>query len=384
MKMFSSSLGLTQAKPALKLLAAALILGNAFTGATQAQLIDSDGDGVYDFEDAYKNDPTKFIDAWRHWSTSFRAATNAPLALMDDGFSVWTVEPSTSQFLQVSWKETTKPWQNYIFRTHAPVKKSGNIVTDSAWDVVWYVGNNDNNLYATYLSGGLWRNAAVTKGRNFERVHHVDSTFHVVWGRLTTGQDVAVYLSGGAWKEAVVPNGGAVAWTGMISSTRGTIGWDLAGNTLQRPLKDVGWTAEPIPSGGDLGIVGGGLYGFADTRYAVETVRQEFWYGTANGRVGRTLLGGVAAQSDFLGTAGSVYPHSPTYASQGANLIFCRDGYLFQDKIRAFYLVGNTWKNTPVGEFLFSSGDQADANSKGKLFYINNTTGQIEYLSYQQ
>lgn len=373
-------------------------------GLVNSADLDDDADGVLDVEDKYPYDQTKYQDGWTNYEMiniqnglPIGVAGTSPIATMWDGSAIWSVQPGATPYMQVTWGSGVGGWQNKVFNTHQPVKLSGNIATDSAWNIAWYVGV-DEDLYATYLSGS-WINLKIaTGGHKISRIHCVDPVAHAVWARTTNFEDIVIYWDSTSWKSLIIPDGGTIAWSGLVSWDRGLVGWDPSGKLFQRRASTA-WTPEAIIGAGSIGPVGG-IFGQEDTRYAVDAGRRLVWYGTESGTLGWTYMATsstatgelplVAPGVGYPNDGSKVVPFSPTYASSGVWFTFCLDGYLDKDKVRVFWYAANKWNDTPVGEYRGFAGDQAACTSAGRLFYVNVATHPnpnvgtptLEYLFY--
>ena len=357
--------------------------------AASAERLDSDGDGVMNMEDMFPSDASRYTTGWKIFAMAgkgmtqaYKAVPNSPLEILRDGWSVWTI--ATNNRLQATWWDGS--WKNYVFTAAdgAPVlNPEGGMATDTKWDIIWTVGAN-NHLQATWLAGNRWRHAPVGTG-NYERIHLVDSHNHWVWARKNLGfqkQDVVVYLAGGRWNEAAVPMGGAVAFSAYENTQNLVIGWGANdGQIIRRYSDGKQWLAGLM--GAALGTLPTGTEATMPWRqsYGYDRQWQLFWFGNSVGRLewlsprGATLTKGVM-------TPANVWPGSSTWVASGNHFVFCRDGIGAGDKVRVYYPAGAHWKNSVVGPYRNFQGDQAEATSAGRLYFVNPTDGSLNYLGY--
>ncbi len=328
---------------------------------------DNDSDGVLNSEDQFPLDSTKYANYWYSVSLGQIAAADSPLALMWDGLALWTVN-STNQ-LQVTWWGGS--WQHQVFAAHAPVDRTKGLRTDPSWNYVWYIGT-DSKLYATYYNGRQWTNLMINSGP-FARVHLVDPTLHAVWTSKTDGTDAVIYWNGSRWTEGSVPGGGAVAFSGF-DPRFSLLGWKTDGTLVERYWSGSAWLARNLPGAGSIGSAAGN----ARSTYGYDAGWKHYYYGTATGALGWTSLNGG---NGTLHT-GKVWPGSSTWVAANTHWVFCRDGVGTGSRVRVFYYSGGQWLTHPVAAYSNWSGDQAVANSSGRLYYVDPADGGIKCILY--
>lgn len=330
--------------------------------------------GAYDIVESWKNVPLVAKGS----TSAYKATTNSPLEILGDGWSIWTIAPTSSR-LQVTWWE--KGWRHYRFTATdgAPVLNSwAGMASDDVWDILWAI-DIDRRLWATWFANGRWNHAPVGTG-SFTRIHYADSKYHALWARKNINgvdSDVVVYLAGGVWREKTLPTGSTVAFSGFDSASSSLLGWKSDGSLVKRTLVGGEWTLRNIPGAGRIGTRAG------DSRTALgyDSAWRIFWYGTNDGALGWTSLAASSGNSGAI-HRGLVAPFSPTWVSSSKHWVFCRDGEGVGNSVRVFYWSGSQWLSTPVGPYSYFQGDQAKATSYGRLYYVSAQTGTIGYIGW--
>lgn len=313
---------------------------------------------------------------WKTVGLGATAATNSPLALMWDGYGVWTVSNSGKPQLTYF----NKGWRNHVFHDFAEVDPEAGWVTDSGWNILWYVGR-DGSLYATSLRNGAWANSPIRPGP-FSRVELADPTHHTVWTRKSDGSSAAVFWTGRAWEEGPVVGGGWLLYSG-VDANLSQVGRDLrTGKVVERYWGRPSWNTRELAGGMGIGpYTSGWTYGpgYSQSRWAMGYDRafRNCYYGTDSGGLGWTSL---ASGSSGVLHSGKVWPCSPTWVAANTHWVFARD--IGGEKLRILFFEKGQWKTALLAPYEGWLGDQAAANSAGAFFYVSPATGELKLVYF--